>query len=284
MGLLLLACVSQASIFAQRRKPSGAPRWELVATTDSESLYRSANPPSRTSQGTVTSQEKIVPRLDTSEGLNARRDTITTITKSIGVTLASTYSYRSKIEEYDCNQGNKRTLQFLFYNERGMIIHRVPAQIPPISRPDWYHPPAGSIGERFLNAVCETGLKSKLHDGSGQWVQVVPANGRFLVSMPNQLVQSQVSANTFVGRATVHKFVADLGREAYMVLYADYPPSFMDNSSMENMLDAARDSTIANTEGVRLVRERRISLNGLPGREFVGRMSDHFMPFIAYFG
>lgn len=272
--LILIAASTYVCVFAQERTSRGEPRWELVATTDVQSLYRSTNPISRTAQGTITAWEKIVPRMDTAEGRNARKETIRTITKSIAVTIANSYSYYSKLEEYDCDRGNKRTLQFLFYNERGKIIHRVPAQIPPTSRPEWFHPLAGSIGERLVTAVCQPAFDSRLHATFGQWIRVTPANGRFSVSMPNQPMQSQVSSDTLVGRATVHKFVAELGREAYMVLYADYPPSFMDNSSLENMLNAARDSTIANTEGMQLVQERRISLSGHPGREFVGRMSD----------
>jgi hypothetical protein len=143
--------------------------WELVSTTDAQSLYRNTQNLSETPHGTIIAQEKIVPKTDTLEGRQSRSKTIETLTGMIGEKGANTYSYHLKIEEYDCKEGSKRTLQFKFYDDTGRNIQNVPefhyrkgskefqGPPPPIGKnekPNWFHPSPKSVGETILKAVC----------------------------------------------------------------------------------------------------------------------------------
>lgn len=173
LSLLAWSLVSMLMIagasFAQNTGGSRTIAWELVSTTDAQTLYRSTQIISKTPYGTIRAWEKIVPRTDTPEGRQGRLKTIGTLIGMVGEARANSYSYHLKIEEYDCREGSKRTLQFKFYDDKGRNIQNVPefhytrggkkfeGPPPPISKnekPDWFHPSPNSVGETILKAVC----------------------------------------------------------------------------------------------------------------------------------
>lgn len=155
--------------FAQNNAAGTRPKWELVSTTDGQFIYRGTHGISRTSHGTIIAWEKIVPQLDTPKGRESRRSRIQSLTDMIGAGRASTYSYYLKIEEYDCREGSKRTLQFKFYDQAGRNLQNIPefyytkggrviqGPPPPIGKnekPSWFHPTPNSVGEKIVKVVC----------------------------------------------------------------------------------------------------------------------------------
>jgi hypothetical protein len=168
-ALIFMLLTASISLAQNDRGGQKKTVWELVSTTEAQSLYRNVQNISETTHGTIIAQEKIVPRIDTFEGRQSRRKTIETLNGMVGEERANTYSYHLKIEEYDCREGSKRTLQFKFYDGTGRNIQNVPefhyrkgskefeGPPPPIGKnekPDWFRPSPNSVGETILKAVC----------------------------------------------------------------------------------------------------------------------------------
>ena len=60
--------------------------------------------------------------------------------------------------------------------------------------------------------------------------------------------------------------ISDDGDVAYLVIYSDYP-AFVLKKGVQKILDDARDGALESGRGI-LTKERKISINGFPGREF----------------
>jgi hypothetical protein len=161
--ILLVAAASEAQY-----STTGV-TWQLVSKTPGESIFRSTHIILRTDHGTIIAWEKLVPRSDTTEGRESRNQTLHTLIGMVGEKRANTYSYQLKIEEYDCVEHMKRTLQFKFYDSLGNNIQNVPEfhytrngkvfqgpppPIPKNAKPEWWRPPASSLGGGILDAVC----------------------------------------------------------------------------------------------------------------------------------
>lgn len=173
---LLFVLVVFSLSFAQSNAARTRQSWVLVSTTDAQFIYRGTQGISKTSHRTIIAWEKIVPRLDTSEGRESKRSRIRSLTNMIGAERANTYGYYLKIEEYDCREGTTRTLQFKFYDHAGRNIQNVPefryskggrviqGPPPPVGKnekPNWLHPTPNSVGERILKAVCSANDESQ---------------------------------------------------------------------------------------------------------------------------
>ncbi len=98
------------------------------------------------------------------------------------------------------------------------------------------------------------------------WQPFTSGAGGFTISMPDEQKSDVLPMNTPVGVIDLHLFTVDLDDSAYIVGYSDYPESLVRNSSADVMLDGARDGAVANVGG-KLLNERRLTLQGYPGRE-----------------
>lgn len=186
--------------FAQSSAAPTRQSWVLVSTTDAQFIYRGTHGISKTSHKTIIAWEKIVPRLDTSEGRESRRSRIQSLTNMIGAEQANTYGYYLKIEEYDCGEGSTRTLQFKFYDHAGRNIQNVPefhyskggrviqGPPPPVGKnekPNWLHPTPNSVGERILKVVCSANDESQASiENSRKNDFYVSRTGRFRIKFP----------------------------------------------------------------------------------------------------
>ena len=100
------------------------------------------------------------------------------------------------------------------------------------------------------------------------WQPFTPAQGGFTISMPDKPKADVLSTNTAVGVIDLNIFLIEMDDSAYIVSYADYPESLVRNNNTDVMLDGARDGAVANVDG-KLLAERRITLQGYPGRELL---------------
>jgi hypothetical protein len=71
---------------------------------------------------------------------------------------------------------------------------------------------------------------------------------------------------TPVGSLNLYTYALDMGELSYMVAYSDYPSNLVRYADVDEMLDGARDGAVDNVDGT-LVGERKIRLQGYPGRE-----------------
>lgn len=99
------------------------------------------------------------------------------------------------------------------------------------------------------------------------------SSGRFSVVLPGPVKQKTEPVNLTGGAtATLYEFWTELdnGNVAYMVMYNDYPANYATGDPQ---------ATLAQTEkgavgGKKLLTDKAISLNGIPGREFTASDSD----------
>jgi len=109
-------------------------------------------------------------------------------------------------------------------------------------------------------------LFSKATPTPTEWQPFTSRNGHFTIMMPGTPASSVESVNTAIGVVDLHSFTLETNEFAYFVAYGDFPPAFVQNADTEAMLDGARDGAVADVNGT-LVSERRISVQGFPGRE-----------------
>jgi hypothetical protein len=100
-----------------------------------------------------------------------------------------------------------------------------------------------------------------------EWKTLISAEGHFEVSTPGELQPVSQSVNTQSRRLVMHAFTLNTPREFYTVTYIDYPLVTSDPAMIERGFDGGRDRTLTN--GGKLVGERSISLDGIPGRELI---------------
>ena len=98
------------------------------------------------------------------------------------------------------------------------------------------------------------------------WQQLGTQQGGFFIMMPGTPESDVQDVITPVGSLELHTHALDTGEFSYMVAYNDYPQYLVRNANVDEMLDGARDGAVDNVNGT-LVGERRIRLQGHPGRE-----------------
>ena len=98
------------------------------------------------------------------------------------------------------------------------------------------------------------------------WRPFVSDEGRFQVLMPSspecrqQINPDSVMLTLFIARQA-------RGSAEFMVLYGDIPTGELHLVPLEARFDAAREEMLRGAPGARVLNERRIELNGHPGRE-----------------
>jgi hypothetical protein len=99
------------------------------------------------------------------------------------------------------------------------------------------------------------------------WQVYKPKDESFSVMMPATPVDSVASKPTDVGTLDVHLSLADMGDQAYLVGYSDYPDSFK-SLPPETVLAGAENGAITES-GSTLLSKKSITIDGHPGVELV---------------
>lgn len=98
-----------------------------------------------------------------------------------------------------------------------------------------------------------------------QLEELVSEEGGFSIMLPGKPKFETKTINTEAGYLTTNIYVVEANGVAYAVMYTDYPEEAIANLTAEQILDNARDGSVANSFGT-LVKEEIISINGNPGR------------------
>jgi hypothetical protein len=101
---------------------------------------------------------------------------------------------------------------------------------------------------------------------TSEWQVYTSQEGHFQVTMPGSPKKDVESVNTLIGKVDLYLFTVEADDFGYIVGYGDYPSSFVNSGNVEAMLDGARDGAVSNVNG-KLVGERRIKVQGFPGRD-----------------
>ncbi|HEX8846398.1 MAG TPA: hypothetical protein VF791_17255 [Pyrinomonadaceae bacterium] len=92
--------------------------------------------------------------------------------------------------------------------------------------------------------------------------------GAFKIDMPGTPKEQTQTIPTPAGPITAIMYSAEAKGEAFLVGYSDYPASLA-NTDPEMLFNAGRDNAMRSVSG-KITSERSITLNGKPGKEFVG--------------
>ncbi len=90
--------------------------------------------------------------------------------------------------------------------------------------------------------------------------------GRFTVLFPGEPERKLEQVQTPIGTLELVMYNAGSKKTGFIVGYADYPQEMIDNSSVDKMLDGARDGAVANVEG-ELVSEKVLDFYSNQARE-----------------
>jgi hypothetical protein len=144
--------------------------------------------------------------------------------------------------------------------ESGIILDRDAVPVPrPEGGPEPVPPGAGPPAD-----TPQAGASSPV-----EWKEFVSKEGGFSVVMPGTPTSGTQVAKTPIGAVTVHLFAAEVKNQgrAYLVTYNDVPELAGQPVDVEKGLDGSRDGILANMPGSKLLEEKKISLDGFPGRE-----------------
>ena len=104
--------------------------------------------------------------------------------------------------------------------------------------------------------------------GCGAPQEFKSESGRFSIVAPVELKEQITPVDSPFGKIDFHVFMGRSPDAEYLVSYADFPnPQLL--ADPERVIDARRDDEIRTLKG-RLGRETRITVDGNPGRDFIG--------------
>jgi hypothetical protein len=97
------------------------------------------------------------------------------------------------------------------------------------------------------------------------WEEFSSSRGGFSVILPSIPQKEKYTGGTPFGEVTVHMFSVEYGGIVYLVGYSDYPDSVVETRSAEEILNSARDGSLAALEG-KLLSEESITCEEYPGK------------------
>ncbi len=100
------------------------------------------------------------------------------------------------------------------------------------------------------------------------WKAFVSKEGRFQVQMPTAPAEQKQRVKTATGQVEVHLFLAEGSAATFVLSYSDFPANEVKAGDEAKRLDFARDGAVSSARG-KLRSERKIDLDGVPGRELV---------------
>ena len=104
------------------------------------------------------------------------------------------------------------------------------------------------------------------------WVKVAPPGGRFSVMMPTKAEESTETKDSPLGPYTAHLFISKTESIVYIVGWVDYAPGV--KLDVQGEINANRDNFLKGVEASS-ISEKKITLDGHPGIEFVAESEGH---------
>lgn len=104
-----------------------------------------------------------------------------------------------------------------------------------------------------------------------QWVKVAPQGGRFSVSMPSAPDVTSETKESELGPYTSNLFLSKGAGAIYIVGWVDYSPGV--KLDVQGEINANRDNFVKGVEA-EIKSEKKITLNGHPGIEFVAESAN----------
>jgi hypothetical protein len=99
------------------------------------------------------------------------------------------------------------------------------------------------------------------------WTEFAPDGGRYRILMPGSPQISTEPVPLPDGRRVqMHQAMVEGPNVAYLSTHVDYPAELVQQTSRETLLDNVRNGS---SKGHTLVREKRLTIGGNPGREYV---------------
>lgn len=92
--------------------------------------------------------------------------------------------------------------------------------------------------------------------------------GKFSILFPEKPAEQKRTADTPGGLIETHRYVAAKDGVQYLVSHVDYPAATVKEAGADAILEATRDSLTETVKG-KLLSDKKATLDGNPGREFV---------------
>jgi len=103
------------------------------------------------------------------------------------------------------------------------------------------------------------------------WKEFTSREGKFSVIMPGEPTYTTQTAPTKEGMVQIHMFLIGHGVMAYGIIYNDVPGAIAD---VQKYLDERRNGAVLTSKGT-LISEKKISIEGHPGREIKLKTADN---------
>jgi hypothetical protein len=113
---------------------------------------------------------------------------------------------------------------------------------------------------------------------SSSW-QAINEDG-FTISMPGTPSKNDDTVPSAAGPLMLRMYTLSQGYEGYITGYTEYPDMVFTASNPEDMMDGAQRGAINNVQG-EVTSQRKITVNGNPGREIVGSSPSKNIGFTA---
>jgi hypothetical protein len=104
------------------------------------------------------------------------------------------------------------------------------------------------------------------------WTDYRPLGGGFSVALPGTPKLQSQTVQTAAGPTVINMSLVERGDAAYVAMYNDFPAASISGKNVDGLLDAGRDGQ---SEGKKLLAERRITLSGRPARELLMEGSNY---------
>lgn len=112
-----------------------------------------------------------------------------------------------------------------------------------------------------------------------EWTKFTSPEGRFSVLLPTSPKPDNREVETAIGKLTLYAYEATSKTVYFAVSFADYPREPPDAAGIEKTLDGVRDGVLKGISA-ELISEKKISVNGVPGRDFVAKMTAQEIEFV----
>jgi hypothetical protein len=113
---------------------------------------------------------------------------------------------------------------------------------------------------------------------SSSW-ETISEDG-FSLSMPGKPSKNDDTVPSAAGPLALRMYTLSKGYEGYITGYTEYPDMVFNASEPEDLMDGAQQGAISNVEG-EVSSQRKITVNGHPGREIVGTSPSKNIGFTA---
>lgn len=115
-------------------------------------------------------------------------------------------------------------------------------------------------------------------DSSASW-ETINESG-FSIKMPGKPTKNEQSVPSAAGPLPIHLYTLSHGFEGYITGYTEYPDYVFTAAEPEDLLDGAQQGAISNVQG-QVTSQRKINIEGNPGREIVGTSPSKNIGFTA---